>query len=448
MILPLHLSISPSPSMAVSQSDSLPTMESCTICTKTVRPRIATREHKRKTGHGVCPTCGKILGSVSIYQDHVAFAHKEKCPTCPASFRNQEALAEHQRKVGHCACGDCGQVFGSRTALAAHLESQQHSTDFGCCDCDVSFRNFDALRQHLKTAVHKRKAKKDSNEAESRPKCEVCGRSFKNAKALKNHCSSLKHKPPRKPASKPVPKPLGKIACIAESSCRKRFSSPSALLQHLESGSCPSGMDVEKLRDIIIAHDTDRLITSPPTSHISQLLLEANNRLALSSSKNDSASDMNTGSSDTESDDGVFIQTPSHASVPSSFVDGTRTPTYGSTKEWAMIVSETSGQSGHCPFCPPDRRPFASQTALQDHLRSPAHAEPFLFCPATLMPGAAAEGKVMRAFKNAGALAQHLESGKCAGGIKVFWEALDYLEKRLRTLGFSFTTTAIETSSS
>jgi hypothetical protein len=115
----------------------------------------------------------------------------------------------------------------------------------------------------------------------------------------------------------------------------------------------------------------------------------------------------------------------------------------------AIIVSETSGQSGQCPFCPPNRRPCATQRALQDHLRSPAHAELFLFCPAKLMPGAAAERKAIRAFKNAGALAQHLESGACAGGIEVFWETLGHLEKRLRTLGFSVTkTTAIEMSGS
>lgn len=420
-------------------------MESCIICTAKVRPRITTRNHKKKTGHGVCPTCGKILGSVSVYQEHVAFAHKEKCPTCPATFRNQEALAEHQRLVGHCACGDCGQVFASRTALAAHLESQQHSTDFRCCDCDVSFRNVGSLRDHLESAVHKRKARKNSNSAGNRIECELCGRRFKNAEALKDHSSSSKHKPLSKPASKS----LGELACVAGSSCGKAFSSPSALLQHLESGSCPSGMDLDKLRDIIITHDTDRLITSPPTSHVSQLLLEANNKLVLSSPDSDRSLDGDTGSSDIESDCGALIQTPSQVSVPSSYVDGTQTPTYGSTKEWAILVSETSGQSGRCPFCPPDRRPFATQRALQDHLRSPAHAEPFLFCPAKLMPGAAAEGRVVRAFKSGGALAQHLESGACAGGIEVFWEALGYLEKRLRTLGFGFmTTTTIEMSSS
>lgn len=81
------------------------------------------------------------------------------------------------------------------------------------------------------------------------------------------------------------------------------------------------------------------------------------------------------------------------------------------------------------------------QRALQVHLRSPFHAEPFLFCPEKLISGTAANGQVLRAFKSASALAQHLGSGTCAGGIEVSLEALGYLEKRLKTLNLSFTMT-------
>jgi hypothetical protein len=86
---------------------------------------------------------------------------------------------------------------------------------------------------------------------ESNPshKCEQCDKEFPSKNSLNNHISS-KHKLPRH------------ISCPLGGKCIKKFATPSALLNHLESGCCRSGMTRTKMTELVFAHDPNRYITS------------------------------------------------------------------------------------------------------------------------------------------------------------------------------------------
>ena len=75
--------------------------------------------------------------------------------------------------------------------------------------------------------------------------CKICRRTFSSFQSLRQHRESVKHKP------------LSALRCPIGKGCRGEFSAPSALLHHLESGKCCSGMDRDDVYDIIQLYDKD-----------------------------------------------------------------------------------------------------------------------------------------------------------------------------------------------
>ncbi len=295
------------------------------------------------------------------------------------------------------------------------MQSSLHSTEFRCCDCNRDFNSIDSLNQHLRDKVHRhpdpdarrkhvgggqKNAKTTAGDSASHLECSECRRKFKTDTALQQHLASPAHPPVR-------------LRCIAGgTSCKFKFSSPSAQIQHLESGACPSGMNRDKMKALVMEHDTERLITKLPSA--SSILLE----------------------DDTESAGSwELIRTPSSASL-SSLGDGCMTPDSGSLSDWALLVSQT--HSRRCPFCPPGRRPFRDARALQYHIQSAAHCEPFLYCPVTIAGSENGNSGLLRVFTTVGGLAQHLESGACVGGTATFCKVVKHLEMRFREFGVTF----------
>lgn len=402
-------------------------MNTCDICKRIFRRKSAARDHKKQTGHCVCEHCRKALGTKDGLEQHINAVHHHKCPQCATTFRQKVLLKIHQRGKNHCYCGDCNKTFGSSTALTTHLQSSRHSTAFHCCDCDRDFQNSNALEQHLRHKVHKRPTLARPKPTPTRPlqhvpasakttqlphSCAQCPRKFKSLSCLQQHLQSLAHKP------------LSNLRCIAVASCKKKFLSPSALLHHLESGACSSGMNSEKVKRIVVENDTENLVTKRQEP-VYDMLHEVSKRLLFGSANQETVSD-------TESE--VFVPTPS-----SSLSQACWTPEDGSVKDWAAAISQSSHR--RCPFCSPDRRPFPTQQALQDHLLSAAHREPFVFCPVNLAVGNSGTSKAIRGFTTVSGLVQHIESGACVEGIAGFWKAAKYLENRLRTWGLNFTLT-------
>lgn len=406
------------------------------------------------TVNPTCNVCKMAFSSPIAAQDHQSAVHdNNRCPQCDGIFTTWTALTRHQREQNHCFCGDCNKIFGSDSLFKSHLKSMKHSTEFRCCDCSRNFKSSNALYQHLADKVHqapgatrqknKKKVFGEKDKVQStghtqgspstvpgREECDICFRTFKDKEALEQHASSLKHKP------------LAQLSCITGASCRGKFPSPSALLHHLESGKCKSGMNYETLKEIIIQQDTERLITKPPMHPVQDMLFSVNQRL-LSSRKTTNSVD--SASNDTDSELGAVILTPASGETPSGFSSGggdVWTPEDGSVADWAMLLSQSLSPQNRCPFCPPTRRPFSKASALRDHLRSKAHAVPFVFCPADLADGKEKAARRVRAFTTMGGLAQHLESNVCFGGMKAFQKTLGGLEKRLMMLGLGFASAA------
>lgn len=381
-------------------------MPSCDVCHTTFTTKQAAKQHKKDTKHCVCPHCNKIASTSIALKNHDDARHCHRCPQCSSTFTNKSLLNNHQRSQRHCYCGDCDKAFGTARGLEDHMQSSRHSTEFRCCDCDREFYSAKALDQHLEDRVHHQpptREKRGRNGLDSTKSnaskwaCSKCPRTFDTEGALAQHLTSPAHRP------------LGKLACFAGAACPKKFQSPSAVLHHLESGACPSGIDGDKMRALITRYDTDRLITRQ---------LPDDGRIL-----------METGSHENS----ALTRTPSSLSL-SSAPDGCLTPISGSLSDWYGLLSQSP--THRCPFCPPKRRPFRDAKALQQHIASPAHNEPLFSCPVMLFDDGHGGSNGVRRFKTVGGLAQHLESGACAGGAATFWKAVKYIEMRFLDMGF------------
>ncbi|CZR68019.1 uncharacterized protein PAC_17918 [Phialocephala subalpina] len=230
-------------------------------------------------------------------------------------------------------------------------------------------------------------------------------------------------------AHKPLCAPLH---CIGSNGCRKKFDSPSSMILHLESGSCPSGLTRRKLNAVIAQQDLKHLITSPT---------------ALGSTES-------MGGSCVSSEDGGAILTPSSSSLSllqhsdswSSFSTGWGIPTpvesslsFSPSEEMTLqsddiqdISYVTPSPLFLCPLCPPASNRFRTARDLDNHSRSPAHALKIFHCPAALF-GRSRKKLAEKSFSTLSGLAMHVESG--AYGKKMFREVLKFVNERLKDIG-------------
>lgn len=369
---------------------------------------------KKKTKTWACPQCVKSFISQRRLEDHCSVAHLHKCGDCTKAYITLKPLQIHNRLTGHCFCRQCDRSFPNASDLAEHKRTFIHVAGFHCCDCDRDFVHQQALDQHLQF--------KDHSYIEKRHECNECQREFFNRAALDKHRASLAHNP------------LSDLGCVASSKCKQRFSSPSALIQHLESGKCRSGLTRKGLNQLVQRNDTDRLISSGLEEQ--DMLGELQARL---SSLTLTSHPIRTPAS---SEDSTPIMTPvtdDGFGVMLSPYLGMRSPTLSPADVSAIQTRSGPRNNGlFCPLCPERPNPFRTLAGLEMHLASAKHAPKAFHCPSSIFPPTKGKGShrgSIRHFSSLSGLTQHIESGACRGGKATLQKAIELLEERLKDTG-------------
>ncbi|KAI0758801.1 hypothetical protein C8Q74DRAFT_1209351 [Fomes fomentarius] len=269
-----------------------------------------------------------------------------ECERCDRWFNTDRALEQHRDNSSmHHICYRCDRDFTTAVGLIQHyIQSTRHPY---CRWCDDHFDDFEELDDHYEDAhwycdacdrcfrdevglhEHRRQTHADRY-------CVPCKRMFRNANNLRQHQNSSIHQ--------------GRTVLCPMKNCERAFPSTSALVLHLESGTCTSGMTRKMVDDIIRKIDRSNVITNP-------------NRM-------------------------IAGPTSSSPRV---------------TDEWATERAWI-GYAYECYHC---HRTYPSLGALNAHLRSPAHGEKIYRCP-SMWRGCGAEFRTLSAF------CQHMESGNCA----------------------------------
>lgn len=413
----------------------------CDDCGKTLCSKRKLLSHQLSSGHCYCKICKLVFAAAESLEQHSATLHINICSMCGKNFNSAEALRQHQIASEHSYCNQCKIFFDDEESMKQHKRVRNHlvnpgahdqkkkspgdTAEFHCCDCDRDFVSEQALNQHSHTEVRKTK---------SHP-CPKCKRIFGSQSALSNHMASLAHKP------------LSDVKCVASSDCKARFSSPSGLVHHLESGMCCSGMTRKRLNGLVQTNDVDRVISAGPKP-----------KDLISSTPQDPDSD-----SDSDSNDGVPIYTP----VSSGSLTPTLRPSVSDMLNTLLSENPSSDSllsglltprssidlsdrtltptitSLFCPLCPSTRQAFVNTKALEMHLASPKHAPRVFHCPENLLLPPSAAGKkqnhaagLSKQFSTLSGLTQHLESGACKGGKAGLRAAVKLLEERLTEIGF------------
>jgi len=378
----------------------------------------ALSQHQKAKKHCFCKQCNRAFATLHGLGQHNQALHSWACGQCNGVFNTQQRLGQHQRGTGHCYCRDCNRTFVHNDALRQHLRSSLHASQFHCCDCDRDFINQTALEQHLANKIHRPVRHQTYDRV-----CMECDREFETERALEQHQASLVHRP------------LSNIKCVGgnggRKGCQRSFSSPSALLHHLESGACRSGMTRQKLNAAIQQYDTNRIISSSVNT-TGLMLLEATGRQQTRASSG-------AATPTTDSDGGVMFTPMSSSSWSGILSPQMLTPRSSFSDN--LAISWLVSSSLACPFCPATRPPFRTLQSLQQHLCSPAHAPQTFHCPVSLFPVSgnmsvhSNSSWMRKSFSTLSGLAQHLESGACEGGVATLHKAAEYIEDRLSGIG-------------
>lgn len=461
-------------------------------------------QHAHDRGHLLRCSCHRLFATLDHLQNHERDTHPQHtgsfdtlslfqnasattasnlthiCPVCKQTFRSGAQLEGHQQATLHCYCAEHSLAFASTVQLGSHLRESLHVTSFECTSCDRSYRSNRALIDHLDSVGHANveeaiqarattATRATSNaqggsatpDEEANLRCAACpGRTFMHVHALRQHKRSVKHNP------------LSDLRCPMSEECTQTFTSPSALLFHLEGGNCKSGMNRAKVDMLVHQHDTARQITSSANIRRVTAAAAAATTASLGSHR-DLASQLGglsirhrgssvfgrvTDVSDADStisdnDNGVPLYTPttsvrSHSNNHSLSGDSTPRQSSRATSEWSFINEQTNrtrappaarGSSSSsstllgatnvpqnllCPVCD---KSFRLHTSLVKHLESAAHASKLYHCPTGLALLAGRHSA--KSFKTMSGVLQHLEAGACVGGR----EALDQIFTLLET---------------
>jgi Zinc-finger of C2H2 type/C2H2-type zinc finger len=400
------------------------------FCGRTYSDEIDLEEHRRARGHFSVHVCGPRCNHPRCSQGPIRI---QFCNYCGKKCERDDILKDHCTFTGHCFCPKCDHIFPSQEALEGHLRTKIHATEFRCCDCSIEFNGIRALNVHMASAVHrkplpaKRKEPKPlkATITDDSLSCEDCERTFNSTTALSQHLASVKHKP------------LSNLPCPLGKKCTMRFLSPSALIQHLESGECDSGTTRETLYSLIQTHDSERLIHSPPESAPLTPQSYPPSEVSLT---NHLLSIPN--GSDWSLIIAPSIHSPDESMTEWSFVSGLQTP----ISDDHHSIDTPAPNQFQCPLCPKRRKPFATIQSLNQHMASPVHCPKIYHCPTMIFSEAPSSKsqKPQKLFSTLGGLAQHLESGACEGGKETFVKIVAFIERRLEILGFNSTSLLLE----
>jgi hypothetical protein len=350
---------------------------------------------------------------------------ERRCEKCNRGFQQELDLQNHLGSLGHIRraqvrCSDCNMGFVDQQALSQHLclAVDEVCTQFRCCDCNRDFVSQDALLQHLRDKVH---MPKPPNHGGKNVPCGLCTKLFKSELAMKMHEASQAHKPL-----------CDSLYCIGSNGCQKRFNSPSSMILHLESGSCPSGVNRDKLNAIMVHQDSEHQITC----HTAMETVESSGGSCVSSEyggailtpsssspsvrqRSDSCSSFSTN---------WEVLTPVETSLTFSLSE-LMTPQSDNIEDTSQLARLTLFV---CPLCPPTSNRFRTARDLDNHKTSPVHAPKIFHCPAVLFCSSKKK-LAQKRFSTLSGLAMHVESGAC--GKQTFRDVLNFVNERLKDFG-------------
>ena len=433
----------------------------CGACICEFQDEGSLQRHQQGTGHCYCQTCSCSFARTPQLQEHRQLTHPRQCYKCGREFRTEEGRKDHQRSTVHCLtcpcfciapeklvqhreavhhhpCSECNRIFEMVEALHQHQRATGHSSaretrkmrsvgqtrpaqhggkvrasQFSCLECKRDFKTETALNQHLKDKKGKHSPKLDLEPLpDGSYHCRECDRTFRQRQAMEQHLASLIHNP------------LSSMRCIASSKCKRNFTSPSALLHHLESGSCRSGLKRAAIHRLIQDHDLENTMTFGTQG--SALLLPAREDLASSDSGSSGQLTPSSHASDTYPDD-LGVRLRDHE-IPGLHL----------SPDEVQPITNAAGKF-LCPLCHGKSRVFRSLQAFRNHTASPAHEPKIFHCPVSLVPGPKVGKKgesLIKEFSTLGGMAQHIESGSCEGGRQMLERAAEFVERKLRELGF------------
>ncbi|KAJ6600946.1 hypothetical protein DFH09DRAFT_553692 [Mycena vulgaris] len=181
-----------------------------------------------------CLRCQRYFTSYSALRQHEANSPNHHiCDECDVDFASWTGLKEHYvQSRAHDYCQRCNCHFNDAQELEHHYQTSHHY----CAKCRKFFQNALGLHEHYR-------------QSELHHYCTPCQRLFLSANNLHSHLNSAIHRP------KDVPCP-GK-------GCGLAFVSRSALLLHLESGTCSSGADRQTVNRYVRQYDTQNIVTDP-----------------------------------------------------------------------------------------------------------------------------------------------------------------------------------------
>ncbi|KAI9766490.1 MAG: hypothetical protein M1839_004894 [Geoglossum umbratile] len=354
-------------------------------------------------------------------------------------------------------CCDCGHKYLDQQNLNNH-----------CCDCDVGFRTSQDLEKHFRTSkkAHHQVRINVPRAPAAQPTTTPTPSSKTKSPQNSTPTPNSKAKSPKKKLKKKA-KPRN-IPCPTGGKCQKKFAMLSAVVNHLESGRCPSGMTRVELNKLIMTHDKNRYITHEVATSAatwespSTVLLGLPGEVLTAAPPEDSGAvpppaEYEDSFSEWSDIGGLPLLTPStsEADIDSewSLISGMHTPLSNTGNPSLRTAGAPQSKlSLHCPMCPttPNKRTFHSIRALQTHMSSLAHAPKIFHCPFTF-PAVGSDlnssgdstsqkkkkkKQTLKYFKSLGGLATHMENGACKGGVEMFMEATRYVEEEIKKMGF------------
>lgn len=467
----------------------------CDVCRKRFDLLEHLQSHQKETGHLYCSACDLIFSKKCDSRSHSKAMHPP-CGLCRERFDSLENLQSHQKVTGHLYCSECDLFFTTNKIHIRHARAVEHTAQYHCCDCDREYNSQRSLDTHCcdcdkvfpsRTSLN-RHFKKDRTH---RPR--VKDVQVQNNENVPHKCCKSAEECPSKKASKKhrsKHSSLRRIPCPLSEACKRKFITPSGLIDHLESGGCHSGMTRAKMHELIFAHDQSHHITdigaggltnsieqeslrycsnsfvSLTTNGISQFPRTAPPAILTSPRQFGQVGDELNASidDDTFSDWSVLDEVPVRIAPSDS---GSRWSILSevplqpaisaSGSEWSLVSPIHTPAGSHssdidldrisdiitlhnlrCPRCPPSRGPFCNTGALAAHVSSATHAPKVFHCPLAFMPHAspAIKPKKEKHFATLAGLAQHLECGACRGGVATFVNVMEFVQEQLRSLGF------------
>ncbi|KAN0100149.1 hypothetical protein V8E55_000133 [Tylopilus felleus] len=181
----------------------------------------------------LCEPCDRYFQSWSSYRQRLLNSSNHNyCGDCGRDFVSWRALEQHYiQSSRHHYCRQCG----THCEDSDDLESHCINNHFYCDMCDQFFQSAAGLREHNR---------------QSHFYCSECDRVFRSE-------SNLRSVTPQLQRAKNVP------CAFQYRGCTQSFVSKSAMILHLEAGSCPSGANRRMIDRWVRVNDRDNVVTVP-----------------------------------------------------------------------------------------------------------------------------------------------------------------------------------------